>query len=610
MENEDQHSLKSGTIVDKYKIIRILGEGGFGITYLAEDIHLGLKVVIKEYFPNEFAMRTHENTITAKSKSIEVFKKGKQRFKEEAQILAKFNHPSIVKILGYFEANDTAYFVMEYEEGMDLSQYLKQQNRALSQEEILSIIMPILEGLKEVHKFNYLHRDIKPGNILLRANKSPVLIDFGATRVAVNDDKNKSVTSTLTEGYAPFEQYSTDLKRQGPFSDIYAVGAVMYKMITMKTPIASQTRSFQILQDGNDLLEKLSKMNLKAYDQSFLEAIDKTLESKPTDRQQSVEELQQSLIFRLDVKQQEPEKKEKKIKVNEPLGLGGGLFFVGIYLILSFLSYLAYPFGLSEHSIVEYTPFVLNLKSAVLSFFTVLSAYLLYLYFRKKDNFVKTYIYVLIASNIYFFIEYGNYVSVEVVGFLAWGVILNVLIIIYLLPSERVKNTFINPKDSNYVFLVIGVVALLMTVPFNKVLEYIIVEKSDPVYLQDSCNTGDFGNCVRLGNLYYNGQNVSVDFMKAAQAYELACNGGLMPACSGLGNMYYEGEGVKKDIQKANALLEKACKFGESIGCYNLGYLYETGAGEKQDLIRAKESYQKACKGGYELGCTNYKKLK
>ncbi|MEA3503286.1 MAG: serine/threonine-protein kinase, partial [Actinomycetota bacterium] len=184
---ESQHNIRSGAILGNYKIIRVLGEGGFGITYLAKDTSLALEVVIKEYFPNEFAIRSGDSTITAKSKSIDDFKKGKQRFKEEAQVLAKFSHPSIVKILGYFEANDTAYFVMEYEEGIDLSQYLKQKGTPLKQEEILSIMMPILEGLKEVHAHNYLHRDIKPGNILLRSNNSPVLIDFGASKLALGE---------------------------------------------------------------------------------------------------------------------------------------------------------------------------------------------------------------------------------------------------------------------------------------------------------------------------------------------------------------------------------------------------------------------------------------
>ena len=177
---EQNHNLKQGAILNHYKIIRVLGAGGFGITYLAKDVSLEMKVVIKEYFPNEFAIRKNDSSIIAKTSSDEAFSRGLQRFKEEAQTLARFNHPSIVKILGYFEANQTGYFVMEYEEGVDLAQYLKQKGK-LGQDEVLSIIMPILEGLKEVHKHKYLHRDIKPGNILIRSNKPPVLIDFGAS---------------------------------------------------------------------------------------------------------------------------------------------------------------------------------------------------------------------------------------------------------------------------------------------------------------------------------------------------------------------------------------------------------------------------------------------
>ncbi len=275
MPNTSQHSLQTGSIINHFKIIRVLGAGGFGITYLAKDLNLNLDVVIKEYFPNEFAVRNSDTTIAPKTSSQADYTKGKKRFKEEAQILATFDHPSIVKILGYFEANNTAYFVMKYEDGMDLAQYIKEKGKPFSQDEILTIIMPILEGLKEVHRHNYLHRDIKPGNILLRKNNSPVLIDFGATRIAVNDEQSKSVTSMLTEGYAPFEQYSTDLKRQGPFTDIYAIGAVMYKMITLQTPIASQTRAFQLMQDGFDPMQKLQSMSLIAYDSILLKAIDK-----------------------------------------------------------------------------------------------------------------------------------------------------------------------------------------------------------------------------------------------------------------------------------------------------------------------------------------------
>ena len=298
MQEQNQHSLKNGAVINHYRIIRVLGAGGFGITYLAEDVSLGMEVVIKEYFPNEFAIRNGDSTIMSKTASDRDFTKGMQRFKEEAQILAKFNHPSIVKILGYFETNNTAYFVMEYEEGIDLSQYMKQLNKSMSQEEIVTIIMPILEGLKEVHKYNYLHRDIKPGNILLRKNHSPVLIDFGASKLAIGE-ASKSITSMLTEGYAPLEQYSTDIKQQGPFTDLYAVGAVIYKMITGDVPPSAQTRSYQLLQDGHDPYKALSSMKLNGYNKNFIVAVDRALAIKARERQQSIQDFQKDIVGEL-----------------------------------------------------------------------------------------------------------------------------------------------------------------------------------------------------------------------------------------------------------------------------------------------------------------------
>ncbi len=332
---QDQHALQSGSILDRYKIIRVLGEGGFGITYLAEDIQLGLKVVIKEYFPNEFAMRSGDSTITAKSKSISDFSKGMQRFKEEAKTLARFNHPSIVKILGYFEANDTAYFVMEYEEGIDLSQYLKQENKTLGQEEILSIMMPILEGLKEVHKYKYLHRDIKPGNILLRVNKSPVLIDFGASKLALGE-ASKSITSMLTEGYAPLEQYSTDIKQQGTFTDLYAVAAVMYKMITGEVPPSAQTRSYALLSGGNDPYKSLTILKLSQYDNNFLKAVDRALDINANKRPQKVQEFQADIAGKLKIQMSNSEINGGGRNNNNMIVLflvllmliGGGYFFL------------------------------------------------------------------------------------------------------------------------------------------------------------------------------------------------------------------------------------------------------------------------------------------
>jgi serine/threonine protein kinase len=292
---DNQHNLKSGTILNQYKVIRVLGMGGFGITYLAQDLKTNAEVVIKEYFPNELAIRNFDSSIIAKTDAEADFKRGLQRFKEEAKTLIQFKHPSIVKILGYFEANSTAYFVMKYEGGIDLDKHMQQHQTPFSQDEIIEIIMPILEGLKEVHAHNYLHRDIKPANILLRENKSPVLIDFGASKIALGE-VSKSITTILTAGYAPPEQYSSDVKKQGVFTDLYSLAAVIHKMITGTVPPDAQTRSYALLTEKKDPYYLLSKQNIPGYDQYFLKAIDSALSMEAKRRPQSVQAFQKNIL--------------------------------------------------------------------------------------------------------------------------------------------------------------------------------------------------------------------------------------------------------------------------------------------------------------------------
>ena len=205
-------ALKIGSELNEFTIKKVLGSGTFGITYLAKDNYLNKKVVIKEYFPNDIAIRNSDSTISAKTNSDkENFEYGLSSFLKEAQVLAKFNHPNIVRVNSFCESNNTAYFIMDYEEGQDLEDYLEKYPQ-LSEEKILSIIMPLLDGLKEVHNKSYLHRDIKPGNIYIKNNNSPLLIDFGATRYSIGV-KSQSLSIILTPGYAPKEQYSSKAKQ-------------------------------------------------------------------------------------------------------------------------------------------------------------------------------------------------------------------------------------------------------------------------------------------------------------------------------------------------------------------------------------------------------------
>src|SRR3954471_21329847 len=236
----DAASLPPGLALADYVIDRPLGGGGFGITYLARDSNLQLPVAIKEYFPSEWVARAPDNAVRVRSSNPEhqeQYDWGLERFLDEARALATFRHPNIVRVLRYFRANGTAYIVMEYESGLPLKRWVP-QNMPLSQKTLLSVIYPLLDGLEAVHNSGFLHRDIKPDNIYVRADGTPVLLDFGAARRVT---ANKDLTNIVSPGFAPFEQYHSH-GNQGPWTDIYSLGAVMYWMTTGKKPIESAAR--------------------------------------------------------------------------------------------------------------------------------------------------------------------------------------------------------------------------------------------------------------------------------------------------------------------------------------------------------------------------------
>jgi len=233
--DEPRHGLAKGYTIEGYRIVRVLGAGGFGITYLATEIAIDRPVAIKEYLPNGIAARSRDDVSVAPLTSAdhENFQWGLDRFRREAQTLVAFQHPNIVSVYRFFEANGTAYLVMDYEDGDSLSAILEKR-KTLPEDEVHSILVPLLSGLEHVHKAGFLHRDIKPGNIYLRRNGSPVLLDFGAARLAVGA-RSQSLTSIVSAGYAPFEQYTTR-GNQGPWTDIYALGGVLYRAITGQRP--------------------------------------------------------------------------------------------------------------------------------------------------------------------------------------------------------------------------------------------------------------------------------------------------------------------------------------------------------------------------------------
>jgi serine/threonine protein kinase len=287
----DSQYLRPGTVVNSpYQVARVLGHGGFGITYLGWDANLQFKVAIKEYLPREFAFRTPQTgQISAKSGPAgEYFQVGLTRFLEEARTLAKFQqHPGIVSVLAFFPAFGTGYMVMEYVEGQTLKNYLQRRGR-LNWNQTLDIFMQIMDALRAVHKAGMLHGDIAPDNIYLCSDGRIKLLDFGAAQASVAQQSASPQTVMVKPGFAPEEQY-TQAGDQGPWSDVYSVAASMYFCLTGQTPPDATQRLRQ------DRLKPLSdySVTIPPMAEQVLMA---ALAIKSMQRPQSIETLQNQLV--------------------------------------------------------------------------------------------------------------------------------------------------------------------------------------------------------------------------------------------------------------------------------------------------------------------------
>lgn len=284
----EPHQLPVNSILNgRYVIGRTLGAGGFGITYVGYDLKLNSKVAIKEYYMSGGVSRTRSLTVVPTDKANEApFNKGKERFLDEAKVLAQFiDEPNIVNVRDYFEENGTAYIVMEFLDGEDLTHYAKEHGR-LSFDEVLALLEPAMMALDKVHKKGLIHRDISPSNLMLLKDGRVKVLDFGTARTqSVLGEKSLSIM--LKPGYAPEEQYRTH-GQQGPWTDVYAMSATFYRLLTGKTPPTSTDRMFE------DRIELPSALGVKITPQQEA-ALMRGLAVRSTDRIQSMEELAKCL---------------------------------------------------------------------------------------------------------------------------------------------------------------------------------------------------------------------------------------------------------------------------------------------------------------------------
>ena len=289
-ESRSPAALQVRAILNKqYVVGRVLGNpGGFGITYLCWDTMLRTRVAIKEFMPRDNAVRDRDlcSVVAHSGKDQEFFEYGLKAFLAEARTVAGFDHPNIVRVRTYFEQNHTAYLVMDYYEGVSLTEYVKQQGGRLMDKTALGIMGFVLDGLQHIHDSGYLHRDVKPANIYLTGKGQVILLDFGAARYAMGEH-SRSLSVVVTPGFSPFEQYSSKSK-QGPWTDIYASGATLYYMLSGNPPESAPDRILSdTLAEPGQLLPDLNP--------GINKGIMQALRIKATDRLQSIDELKKIL---------------------------------------------------------------------------------------------------------------------------------------------------------------------------------------------------------------------------------------------------------------------------------------------------------------------------
>ena len=283
-------SLPNGTKLAEFEITGVIGEGGFGIVYSAHDSSLERIVALKEYLPSAFAQRAPDGGVTCKSEEHrKTFAAGLSSFINEAKMLAKFSHPGLVEVFRFWEANGTGYMAMRYYRGVTLREMLRSSRQQITEQWLCETLDPILMALKELHNERCFHRDIAPDNILVLPNGKSVLMDFGAARRIISG-MTQALTTVLKPGYAPIEQYYDDGSMpQGAWTDIYAIGGLLYHVMTGKVPVQAISRMM------SDPLKPVGEIAVGEYSERLCSVVMKCMAVLPENRYQSIEELRTAL---------------------------------------------------------------------------------------------------------------------------------------------------------------------------------------------------------------------------------------------------------------------------------------------------------------------------
>ncbi len=596
----------------KYVIGRVLGHGGFGITYLAWNLNLEIKLAIKEFLPTDLVTREPQSSKVAvyTGAKKDVFQYGLERFIEEAKALATFNsHPGIVTVHDYLRENGTAYIVMEYVEGITFKEYIQRQGGKIPYETARNIIMPVLDALREVHSAGMLHRDISPDNIYISKQGHIKLLDFGAARYAVSEH-SQSLSVMLKPGYAPEEQYRSK-GMQGPWTDIFAAAATLYHAITGVVPPQSLDRLEE------DTLVPPSEMGASIPPDAEA-ALVKALSVKAADRHQTVSEFQEALnapspaeppviVQRTEQPKNEEEEETEETSIFQSTRariIAGGIAAVvciGIFLFFMLQKSpdrKAYEEARKIDSVTAYRAYI-NVRPAGM-YSGVVMFDIGEKYFHGegveknepagKEWFERSYTPLKAEA------EQGMEEAFWRLGYLyfhGYGVSED---------TARAKHWCDRSARAGYAD---GQFLLGEIYCSGK---GVLKDYSQAKYwYEKSAEKRNSDGLCRLGDLYFEGQGVTQDYARAQYWYERSAKLGNAAGQLKLGDLYYFGQGVPQNFARAKHWYEKAAKQGNAIGQLKLGELYIVGEGVPQDNLKAKFWLEKSAAQGNEKAIEHLK---
>ena len=312
MEAQNESVLPPGTRIDQYVITGLLGRGGFGVTYLIKDEMLNKEFALKEFFPEDLVRRDGNSLkFLSRANAEEDYRWGLKKFFDEARLLAQFNHPNIIGVRRVFEANDTAYMVLDLVRGMTFERWLRGLDSRPTQDELDLVAGPLLSALELVHENRTWHLDISPENIMVRATDgAPILLDFGASRFEIKQHSQLVSALVFKSGYSAPEQYTSNADRYGAWTDIYAFAATLYRAVTGERPDEATSRQL------SDDLKPAAKAAAGHYRASFLAAIDEALRLSPGERPQSVREWRPLLLGGSEVVPAEPQTASRSVQAS------------------------------------------------------------------------------------------------------------------------------------------------------------------------------------------------------------------------------------------------------------------------------------------------------